>query len=338
MEFRGNQQSHAFQISLIRDPRFPALVRDIVVEFGNSRYQGVLDRFIQGDNVDNESLRRVWQDTTQVEYEWDLPIYEAFFRAVRSRNASLPLSRRLRVLLADPPINWENVHTLQDLHQAMGDRDAYAVDVIRREVLEEHRKALVIFGGQHLIRRNTLPGVVDEWASGLVARLEKDKLAKVFTVLPETRKDLTSIQPDIALWDVPSLAILHGTILGEALWDNRPNRRAVRTEDQAEAILYLGPPSSMTSSQLSPSLCSDPAYISMRTHRLSLVPPPLGLAFSLSDQLKQYCAAAIKVERDLNHAGHQLPMAGDPSANRRLGALMKARLRRRPGHNRLSEY
>src|ERR1041385_5662564 len=35
----GNEQSHAFQLRLIRDPRLGAIVNDIVVEFGNARYR-----------------------------------------------------------------------------------------------------------------------------------------------------------------------------------------------------------------------------------------------------------------------------------------------------------
>ena len=45
VEFRGNEQSHGFQLELIRDPRFAAVVNDILVEFGNSRYQEIVDRF-----------------------------------------------------------------------------------------------------------------------------------------------------------------------------------------------------------------------------------------------------------------------------------------------------
>jgi len=118
VEFRGNEQCHAFQMELIRDPRFAAVANDILVEFGNSRYQDVVDRFVRGEEVPYESLRHVWQDTTQVEYEWDLPIYEDFFRTVRSANASLPQNRQLRVLLGDPPIDWKDIHNLQDLRQA----------------------------------------------------------------------------------------------------------------------------------------------------------------------------------------------------------------------------
>jgi len=69
VEFRGNEQSHAFHLSLIRDSRLTAVVNDIVVEFGTARYQDFVDRFVSGEAVPPESLRRVWQDTTQVEFE-----------------------------------------------------------------------------------------------------------------------------------------------------------------------------------------------------------------------------------------------------------------------------
>src|SRR5687767_3096985 len=45
----GNEQGHAFRLSLIRDERFIRSVNDIVVEFGSARYQGVMDRFTAGE-------------------------------------------------------------------------------------------------------------------------------------------------------------------------------------------------------------------------------------------------------------------------------------------------
>lgn len=286
----GNEQSHAFQLALLRDSRFTAVASDILVEFGNALYQDVVDRFVRGEDVPYESLRRIWQNTTQVEYEWDLPVYEDFFRTVRAVNASLPRSRQIRVLLGDPPVDWDHVHNLQDLLKAMGDRDGYALEVLRREVLAKDRRALVIYGGQHLLRRNTIPGAADEWASGIVARIEKDRLAAAFTILPETRRDLRAMQPDVASWPIPSLALLRSTLPGSTIWDPRPQRRPVRMEEQFDAILYLGPPSSMTSARLVPALCSDRAYMEMRTWRLGLIPPPPGAALTPADQLKENCA------------------------------------------------
>ena len=292
VEFRGDEQCHTFILSLIHDPRFTAVVNDILVEFGNARYQAVVDRFVQGEEVPYELLRRVWQDTTQVEYEWDLPIYEDFFRAVRTVNSSLPRARQLRGLLGDSPIDWDNVLTLEDLHREMADRDGNATDLLLREVLNKGRHALLIYGGQHLIRRNMVPGAADKWAGGIVARLEKENITHVFTIFPETRRDLRELQPDVASWPTPSLAILRGTILGSATWGARPDQPPIRMEEQFDAILYLGPPSSMTMSKLSPALCSDRSYMEMRLRRLNLLPSPLGATFTPANQLKDYCSHA----------------------------------------------
>src|SRR6476660_213961 len=78
----GNEQGHACRLALIRDPRFATTVNDIVVEFGSGRYQGLMDRFVNGAEVSDDELRHVWQDTTSVTAASDRPIYEEFFRAV----------------------------------------------------------------------------------------------------------------------------------------------------------------------------------------------------------------------------------------------------------------
>src|SRR4029450_8137774 len=106
----------------------------------NARYQGLVDRFVAGGTVTDEELRHVWQDTTQIEETWALPIYEEFFRAVRAVNVGRPAKLQIRVLLGDPPIDWSQVRSGDDLRNGM-DRDAHAVDVIRTEVLGKNRRA-----------------------------------------------------------------------------------------------------------------------------------------------------------------------------------------------------
>ena len=61
----GNRLGEAFQLALIADPGFLAVVDDLVVESGNSRYQELADRFVRGEDVDPAALRRIWLDTTQ---------------------------------------------------------------------------------------------------------------------------------------------------------------------------------------------------------------------------------------------------------------------------------
>jgi hypothetical protein len=75
---------------------------------------------------------------------------------MREVNASLPRERRLRVLLRDPPVEWERVQTIRDVERR-GSREGHAADVIRREVLAKNRRALVVYGDDHLQRRSAHP-------------------------------------------------------------------------------------------------------------------------------------------------------------------------------------
>ena len=187
----GNEQQHALIRALIKDSRFVAAVDHVVVEFGNARYQDVIDRFVRVETVPDDTLRRVWQDTTQPHDVWDTPIYEAFFQEVRTVNASQPSERQLRVLLGDPPIDWDSLRTREDLQRWNADplmhRDRYPADVVRREVLAKGRRALVIYGGMHLQRRHLASNFeVSDRRPTIVSLLERQVDTRTFTIWPTT--------------------------------------------------------------------------------------------------------------------------------------------------------
>src|SRR5688572_23919340 len=220
----GNEQGHAFRLALIRAPRFSAAVNDVVVEFGNAHYQSVIDRFVQGKQVPYEELRKVWQDTTQRGTIWDRPIYEEFYRAVRDVNKALPVERRLRVLLGDPPMDW-------NASQRSGPprTDDFPAALIQREVMARKRRALVIYGGMHLIRKRTpfLPPkdpalapvvamLMNQFQNGsIVAQLDRSG-GRVFVVATSTDFDISTLQANVVTWRRPSLALIRGTPLGLA--------------------------------------------------------------------------------------------------------------------------
>jgi hypothetical protein len=292
----GNEQSYAFRLALIRDPRFAATVNDIVVEAGNARYQDVMDRFVRGEDVPDHALRQVWQNTTQPNCVFDLPIYQNFFRGVRAVPASLPRERQLRVLLGDSPIDWDRMQSVEDLRKC-GDGNRHAADLIQLEVLEKRRRAVVIYGDMHFLRVDPFTNPPSERYSSIVALLEKAG-TKVFSVWTLTSGDVTALQADVATWREPSLALLRGTSLGVAEFafyypfevfnadgTGVRSRTGLRMEDEFDAVLYLGPPPAMTSARLSPALCADPGYMEMRLRRLAMC----GMQREV-DWLKWYCA------------------------------------------------
>jgi hypothetical protein len=253
----GNEQGFAFRLSLIRDPRFASVVNDIIVESGNALYQDVMDRFVAGDDVPYDSLRRAWQNTTQVTPVWDRPIYEDFFRAVRAVNAALPPERRIRVLLGDPPVDWVKVLAgTQDWGPFIRNRDGHAAEVVKREVLAKGRRGLIVYGDAHLFRAG----------ERLVSILERYTFARTFNVITTTTSStfglLASVEPGVTSWRVPSLAIIRGTVLD------------TKQFVYYDALLYLGPPSTLTFSKLSPTLCNDATYVNMRLTRMAFVGQP----------------------------------------------------------------
>jgi hypothetical protein len=170
-----NEPGATFRLRLLRDPRFPTVVNDIVFECGNALYQDVMDRFVAGEELPYDTLKQCWQNTGQPYEVWDSVIYEEFFRAVRALNATLPHERRLRVLLGDPPINWDTIHSAKDwldfMKSPLGDRDAFPSGLIQREVLAKARRALVVYGRMHLLR-----GAASFWNSLSPANRKIDSL------------------------------------------------------------------------------------------------------------------------------------------------------------------
>jgi hypothetical protein len=271
----GNEQAHAFRLALVRDPRFPVIVNDIVVEFGTSRYQHVMDAFVRGDDVAAADLSKTWRDSMQGGPIWDVPIYEEFFRAVRAVNASLPPDRRLRVLLADPPIEWENVRSPQDWLAWNNQRVVHVANLIRNEVLGRNRRALLVFGDGHYARKmeNAFDGDKRPMLT-LRNRIEQGRHPdSVFSIWTNTTVPLALLDSSASSWPVPHLVALRATALGRLNFSALGGiPSTLRIEDQYDAILHLGPPSSITMSELAVELCRDQVYIDMRSQRLARVP------------------------------------------------------------------
>jgi hypothetical protein len=280
----GNRLGEAFQRALISDPGFLAVVDDIVVESGNSRYQDLADRFVGGEAVDPAALRRIWLDTTvQHVASPDIP---ALFTAVRALNASRPANRRLRVLLGEPPVEWEKLKTADDYNawqaKPESSRDVFGVELIRREVLAKNRRALALYGAGHFFRK-----VVNRSITTLLEGAD----TKVFTVWTNAAFELSTAQADVRQWPVPSLAVVRGTTLGRVDFASYlgpkagdvPREWLAPMEDQFDAVLYLGPLSAITLDRPTPWRCDEPAWPE-RVRRVNLQRPGMG------DRLKAQCA------------------------------------------------
>lgn len=122
----------------------------IAVEFANSFYQDLIDRYVmEGEDVPYEERAKIWRDTAQLG-AWDSPITEEFFDLARQGNLNRQPDRRVRVLALDTPIDWSVVHSPDDLDhfpprgQILGER-------ARDEGLAKGR-TLIIVGAGHYVR------------------------------------------------------------------------------------------------------------------------------------------------------------------------------------------
>jgi hypothetical protein len=296
-------ESQALLRALVADPRFGATVNDIVVEFGSSRYQDVMDRYVRGEDVPESTVQRAWLDAVQPGISLDNQNTAAFFRAVREANAKRPAAEKTRVLLGDPPIDWENVRTKADYRKWEIQRDSYPADLVRRLVLAHNRRALIVWANGHLLRQEILTNYdMTSWQSQtIVSLIEAPGGTRVFTVRAEG--SLTKWQADTASWKPMSLTAVRGTALGAADFSEfeSPEQRyriqgedefvpiprdqwaSRRLEDIVDGILYTGPESSR--SGIWPQLCADPAYVKMRIDRITLI----GLPPAQADAVRRVC-------------------------------------------------
>jgi hypothetical protein len=197
--------------------------------------------------VSEAALRAVWQDTTIPRPVWDRPIYEEFFRVVRAVNSGRPRDRQLRVLLGDPPIDWQRGRTRADLQAWSNGRSIFPAELIARAVIAKHRRALIIYGALHLMRQN-LQG------ENLIERLDGHAPGTTFVVIGHPFANLAALGIDTSSWQRPALVLTNGTSLA----------------NQIDAILYLGASSGRRMSGLAAALCRDPAYRAMRISRMAL--------------------------------------------------------------------
>lgn len=145
----GLAQEQDFYASLIRDPRFAQQVGNIVVEFGGGAHQDVIDRYVVGDAVPYTELRKVWTDVVGWVPTVEGLGYINFFTQVRAANQALPPDKRIHVWLGEPEIDWSKIKTRDDWARVAGFRDVHAARIIVQDILERHRKALVIYGTGH---------------------------------------------------------------------------------------------------------------------------------------------------------------------------------------------
>ncbi len=281
-------------LTLVRNPTFPKKVNDLEIECGNSLYQDLLDRYTSGANVPFREVQKVWRNTTQSACGLS-GFYEQLVPLVRAINQKLPRERALRVLGGDPPFDWDQIKTAEDLHKAVLSlrRDTGIASVIEKEVLAKHRKALMLMGTFHLLH-----------GAGATAMTETKYPNSTFVISEFGTFGENPADPSktpFASWPIPALARVKGTWVGKLDLKNflpppyvidqdcnphtdftGPLRKPV--EELFDAVLYLGPQDLRLWEKIPADIVLDADYMKERRRREALPGSPTP-AVQISDGL-----------------------------------------------------
>lgn len=278
-EFHQLQEWHGFMSDLLGQAEFAETVDDLVVEFGNALHQGVADRFVVDlEPVPFDELAGIWRDAGSV--LWDAPVYEQVFRQVRDVNERLAPEQRLRVVLGGPAVDYDAVESAADVDElTKADRgDAFFVEVVEREVIARDRRAVLIYGADHLRRgvyANTGPG--DPSAATLLERGHPGQLFIVYPLPFEYDAELRDeIEDALATWPSPSIAHLPDSWLGAQPASYRALDPDSTFADQVDAVLWLGPRETLTAARADPAIYRDGDYADELRRRSAILSEHLG--------------------------------------------------------------
>ena len=247
-EMHDRRQDSDLRIALVRHPDFAKKVRTIVVEWGSTREQATLDRYIRGENVSKVQFERVWK-TLPPGNIGDLvsenSIYTDFFAAIREVNSRLPADARIRVFGGEDNRN----------------RDTAAVSILKEQALQKRGKALVVYGTAHFYRANP-----DSSLIGIVRMLDNNYPGRTFAVIPVGSRPGDDVaKPDyqkfdralrtpvrpvmVSLQRLPFRDFTAEESLGSSIltwsrgrWVSIFNGSTLTLGQMADACVYFGPP------------------------------------------------------------------------------------------------
>ncbi len=302
-ELHYNQEIWDLVDDLVRQPGFADRVSTVGFEGGNSAYQDLMDRYVNGEAVTEAEIKKVWRNNTQNTTTFDAPVYLRFLNRIRDLNQRLPAAKKVRVLLMDPPIDWQTVKSRADRDKFALQRQDNMEKVIEAEVYQQNKTLLYVAGPVHIDRNQSNPLIKNP-----LVRLEAKYPGTTFSAttysgfgLNEQR--LGEVEAQFAAWPKPGIALLKDTWVGEL--EGGINSRiknadgtitnpypGLKMQDIHDAILFLGNRSQLTLSDPSKGVCTgkpeDQAWIDELLRRQEVIETPPFLRKTKEDLCKPY--------------------------------------------------
>lgn len=268
-ERHWNMTDYYFRTALIRHPTFAEIVDDIVIESGNYLYQNVLDDYVlELKDVPDEVLRRVWRNTVIASGVWDATIYRDFIHAVRQVNRGLQRDKRIRLIAAEPPIDWSKANTAEEATYFFSQRSTHTPKVVESEVLNKGRKALIIYGGAHFYRSNNAAAR----CGTLRSNLEQRTNSRVFSILPLSGPEGPSFRfkKEAGVNNVPFFLRVAGSKLASLPGDLFFGEADGTLAEFTDGVLYFGTYPDQVAEQ-DPEAANDVAYQEELERRRGLI-------------------------------------------------------------------
>jgi hypothetical protein len=265
-ELHGDKQEYEWLCRLVQSPQFRDRVDDIVVEFGNARYQNTVDRYVAGEDVPFDQVQKAWRDMVASAPPVS-PVYGWFYRAVRQANLKNRGHHQIRLLMGSPPSDWNKIKTASDLAPYEAEREQWYAQVVKDQVLANHHRALLIMGAGHFLRRHA-QDLQDELpmqqhrpvpplnrsqpAPGYIEHQLRDAGADPYLIVLGSNviDDLGNVDKRFDSWPTPVIASLSGNWVGDlsaqpVVSAGHASATPSTLADEADAMLYVAPCSAL---------------------------------------------------------------------------------------------
>lgn len=231
-DIHGSQKPVELLISLLNYPDFSIQIDDIVVEFGNARFQALADQYVlAGSDVNDKELQKIWRDTLFF-MAWQTPQYRRLIDALQRYNKQH--SKKIRLVLAEPEFNWQTV-TAENWRALTQLREEGYTKRIEQEVVAKQRKAILLFGTFHHIKSPVVLKSQLKLFTSVVARLSARQV-QVVSIWPHMGAALPKqYRPPMLLnlADDP-----YGHTPASSISSRFPD--SLQMKDVADYYLYLG--------------------------------------------------------------------------------------------------
>ncbi|HEY1758140.1 MAG TPA: hypothetical protein VGG72_22410 [Bryobacteraceae bacterium] len=159
------KQEYGWLRQLVSTQAFADRVDDIVVEMGNSLYQKSMDRYIAGEDIPLAQVQQAWRNMIGLVGP-PSPVLKSFYETVRETNLKRCGKHQMRIVLGDPYGDWAAIKTPEDWGPFAGNRDSWYARVVKEEVLDKNRRALLVMGANHFLRKA-------DWGPGAPTPIEQ---------------------------------------------------------------------------------------------------------------------------------------------------------------------